>query len=204
MQSIKGRKKFTLVTLCLTLILAGIFMPISRASAGSDNLLFKKPDGGSWKYTKMDANYVKQRGWSGNDFRTLEVVQEMTYLSPATVQIIANDLGNKLGVTMTKAGLKLAVETAASSGITAAKLIPYLNFFAWSYTAYDLFTTINDGRDLKRLTDAAKAGKGLIYKKATNGFGDGWYVWDGSSSYGTYPYAKLNPNKYQLGTVKIN
>ncbi|PYE50907.1 hypothetical protein DFQ00_103326 [Paenibacillus barcinonensis] len=142
----------------------------------------------------------------------------MTYLSPATVQIMANDLGNKVGLTMTKQGLKLAVETAASSGITAAKnkliakygsstaakFIPYLNILAWSYTAYDLFSTINDGRSLKRLTDAAKAGKGLIYKNYTNGSGDGWYLWDGSSKYGEYPYAVLNPNKYQLGTVKIN
>ncbi|WP_145408964.1 hypothetical protein [Paenibacillus xylanexedens] len=218
MQSVKLRKKFTLVTLCLMLLLAGTLIPHSKASAGSDNLLFKMPNGGSWKYTVMDANYVKKMGWSNHDFRVLEVVHEMTYLSPATVQIMANDLGNKVGLTMTKQGLKLAVETAASSGITAAKqkltakygastaakFIPYLNFFAWSYTAYDLFSTINEGRSLQRLTDAAKQGKGLIYKNKTNGHGDGWYLWDGSSSYGEYPYAKLNPNKYQLGKVTIN
>lgn len=219
MQSVvKVRKKFTLVTLCLMLLLAGTLLPHSKASAGSDNLLFKMPNGGSWKYTHMDANYVKQMGWSGNDFRTLEVVQEMTYLSPSTVQIMANDLANKVGLTMSKQAIKLGVETAASSGLTAAKtqitakfgastaakVIPYLNILAWSYTAYDLFSTIEQGRSLTRLSDAAKAGKGLIYKNYTNGYGDGWYLWDGSSSYGEYPYAKLNPNKYQLGTVKTN
>ncbi|WP_413406965.1 hypothetical protein [Paenibacillus amylolyticus] len=219
MQLIFRKSKLTLIALSVMLSLIGVLLPLSKANAGADNLVFNMSKGGTWKYEgKIDVDYVNKMGWSGNDWRAIEIVQEMKFLSPSTVQIMANDLANDVGVSLSNSAIKHGVDVAVSSGIqaaknsvtqkfgssVAAKVIPYLNIVSWSYTAYYLFDSITKGQDLVRLSNAAKAGKGLIYKNSTNGTGNGWYLWDGSSRYGSYPYAILNPNKYQFGKVTIN
>ncbi|RJG23764.1 hypothetical protein [Paenibacillus thiaminolyticus] len=158
-------------------------------------------------------------GWSGNDWRNIEIVQRMEFIPPDVVQVMANDMLKSIGADMSKEMVKHGIKVAIASGIDkakkslttkygatkAAKIVPFLSFFAWGYTAYDILTTVADGHKASFLADAASQKKGVIYKQArSTGDMSKWYLWDGSSRYGKYPYAILNPNKYQFGRVIVN
>lgn len=211
--------KLTLVTLTFALLFSS-FYPTLSTSAGPDNLSFKMTNGGKWEYEgKVDTDYVKKMGWTGNDWRAIEIVRKMEFIPPDMVQIMVNDLAKDIGADMSNEIIKWGVDAAVASGISsakkslitkygavqAAKVIPYLSFFAWSYTAYDVFSTIAKGQRLEFLAEAASKKTGVIYKDAgSTGDSSDWYFWDGSSRYGKYPNAILNPNKYQFGKVTVN
>lgn len=174
----------------------------------------KMTKGGKWTYSRLDTNVTKD--YSSSTLRSLAIVKEVEYLSPETVKQMQYALSNGVSKDMMNSALKKGAETAASSGITAAKnaliakygaslatkLIPILAAASWSYTAYDVFSAIYEGQELNRLTKAAQKGTGLILKHSNGSFA--WYYWDGSSDLGNYPYACVGPNTYQMGRVSTN
>ncbi|MFB5664107.1 hypothetical protein [Alteribacillus sp. HJP-4] len=126
-------------------------------------------------------------------------------------------MAEDIGTEMSQEVLKHGAEVAASYSIDvakdklkekygssiAAKVTPYLAFFAWSYTAVDVFSTVGKGLTLSTLASAANDDEGLIYEESrSTGDTSKWYRWDDDSPYGSYPYAKLGPNKYQYGDVE--
>lgn len=104
----------------------------------------------------------------------------------------------------------LALETAASVGIEAAKkaiinkygqvvlnnLLPFLGAVGWLKTGCDLLKILNDAMELQRLEKAIKKNTGLVY--ITNGYLSWWDYWNstdsiGNGQFGSYPTAKI-PN----------
>lgn len=201
---------------CLVILLSTLFLPLQRINAGPDSLTFTMKKGGSWTYTTLDMDYVKK---NKINLKSANIVQKVEFIPPETVQIMANDLAQKVGISKSKEYIKFGVESAASYGIKIAKdklvkkfgssavskVIPFLAYFTWSYTAIDIMSSIATGQNLTRLATAAKNKTGLIYVKSTSGgwSSSKWHYWDGTSRYGKYPTVYLNPNKYQYGNVSI-
>lgn len=72
-------KKTVLVVVSMVFLVAALF-PGYKVSAGPDSLEFHMPQGGHWTYEgKLDTDYVKKMGWSGNDWRVIEIVQRMEF-----------------------------------------------------------------------------------------------------------------------------
>lgn len=206
-------KQITILT-CILVISGALFLSAQPVNAATDSQRYTMTRGGTWTYKTLDLNYVNK---NKINLRSAHLVQKVEFISPATVQIMANDLGKKVGFSLSKSGVKYGIELAGSYGITvakkkliekfgystASKMIPYLATFSWSYIALDVLNDITTGQNLFRLTSAASKKTGLIYEKAMSGGWDAsrWFYWDGSSRYGKYPTVYLNPNKYQIGRV---
>lgn len=170
-------------------------------------------NGGTWTYTSADTSVTKN--WTPNDWRTKIPVEKVTFVSPKNTEKMFNNLITDVGVDLAHSVVKYGVETAVSYGITVAKdklkkkfgakvtskAIPILSAFSWSYTVVDILSDMATGQELQILQKASKQKTGIIYVKAQASTG-GYYLWNGSTSYGKYPYAKLGPNQWQKGKVK--
>lgn len=199
---------------CLLLIVSTVFSNSITAFASPTGLTFTMTNGGTWDYLKMDTSTT--RNWSQTDYRSFVLVQKVTFITPDQVKNQLFSLTKSVGVDLSKSAVKYAVETAASSGIeiakkkliakfgssVAGKVIPYVSIFSWAYTAYDILSSVATGQQLTLLSNAVSKGTGLIYVKQRNtGDASRYYYWDGSSQYGKYPSAILNPNKYEYGKI---
>ncbi|MGQ8871127.1 hypothetical protein [Paenibacillus sp. TSA_86.1] len=218
----------TRFTMKVSLVLLGFIVMFTTvapgfgqtAHAASTNLIIKMPNGGKFTHTKMDFKYLQDRNFSSTQIAALgyQVRREVKFLSPDMVKKQYNALALSVGLDMSKEYVKVGTEMAASYGIqiakkklaekygqaVATKLIPYLALFSWGYTAYDMLSTVHTGQELSRLAQAASANKGLVYESiGLVGTTFKWHFWDGSSQYGAYPNAKLNPTPYQFGDVKV-
>jgi hypothetical protein len=206
------------ILFCTLLVNVLLFSNSVTALAGPTNLNFYMPNGGSWKYNGTTDTNVTQY-FSPADWRGLTVVQEVIFFSPAQVKDQLYAAATDAGIDMITSAVKVGIDAAIASGITAAKkivtqsfsaavvakAIPILSAAAWTYTALDIISTMAAGEELLRLTNAAKNNQGLIWV-SQRGLGDAsrWYIWNGSSQYGTYPSVKLNPNNWQYGNVVVN
>lgn len=206
----------SVISILLVAVLTTI--PVKNVFAAPDHsLTFTMNNGGEWKYNgKTDTSVTGS--WSSTDWRSALVVNKVIYMSPTTVKSKLYKAAKEVGVDQTLSVVKYGVEVAASSGVEiakqkittkfgtsiASKVIPILAVFSWTYTAVDLLSAVASGQKLNLLADAASKNKGLIYvNQRTTGDMSKWYYWDGSSSYGSYPYAKLGPNNWQYGDVTI-
>lgn len=211
------KKKIALVIIAFSLIVLNIGQKVSAAPTG---LLFNMPNGGMFEHTKMDYEYINSLNLSSIEIAMLNnvVVDKVEFIPPDIVKKQYDALALDVGISMSKEYIKTGISLAISLGITkakeeltkkygaaiASKIIPYLNALSWSWTAYNLLSTIETGQELSRLASAAQANKGLIYEwKGLVGSTFNWYYWDGSSQYGSYPTAILNPTPYQYGDVTI-
>lgn len=210
-------KKFK-VLFCAILAVAIVLTSTNSVMAGPTNLRFNMSNGGTWTYDgRTDTDVTKY--WSAADWMSAIVVQKVTFLSPTQVKDQLYQLTNEVGLDMSKEVMTFGVETAVSLGIDAAKkklterfgaslatkAIPILSLVSWTYTAIDIVSTMGIGQNLYLLNNAARNNQGLIYVEQRN-MGDmsKWYTWDGSSHYGAYPAAILNPNNWQYGNIVIN
>lgn len=209
----KKFKKMRVPVLCV--LLAFVFSLNSFVFALSPSQYLVRwwmPKGGNWSYTGADPNVTGN--WSSTDWRSHPFVQRMDFYSPDAVQAEANMLGYQLGISQQQSYIQTGISLALNYGIDvaktkltaqlgtsiASKVIPFLNAFSWGYTAYTVLEAMAKGQELARFTDAAQKHKGLIYVDINNTAV--WYYWDGSSQYGTYPYANVGPNNWELGTQK--
>lgn len=202
----------------IILVAALAVTPIINVSAAPNHsLTFKMTNGGKWEYNgKTDTSVTSK--WTNADWHSATVVNKVVYLTPSNVKSNLYKTAKDVGASETLSGIKYGVEMAASYGITvakqklinkfgssvASKFVPILSYFSWTYTAVDILQAIATGKKLSLLADAASKNKGLIYVNQRNkGDASTWYYWDGSSSYGSYPNAKLGPNNWQYGKVTV-
>lgn len=206
------------VLFCALLAVAIVFTSTGSALAGPTNQRFNMSKGGSWTYNGYTDTEIT-KNWTAADWRSAMLVQKVTFLSPSQVKDQLYVLANEVGIDMSREAVTFGVEAAISYGIDvakrkvaekfgsslAAKVIPFLSGVSWTYTAIDILSTMLTGYHLQMLATAAQSNKGLIYVEQRNtGSANTWYYWDGSTHYGSYPAAILNPNNWQYGNVEIN
>lgn len=211
----KTGRRVIAILMCALMVFSSV-SPSFALKSHSKNYTMKY--GGTWTYNgKTDYSITKK--WSPAKWRSAIVVQEVVFISPDGVKNELYKLSKKVGVAKMNSAVKYAVETAAAHGVSKAKtkvtakfgakvagyVIPFVSYFSWGYVAIDIAKDIGEGQALHRLSVAAEKNKGLIYVKQ-RGLGDmsRWYYWDGSSTFGKYPNAKLGPNTWQYGTVEKN
>lgn len=211
----KISKVITSLLLCVVMIFSTITPAYALKSYGTK---YTMKQGGTWTYTgKTDTSITKK--WNTSDWRSVTVVEKVVFIAPNTVKKKLDKLVDEVGFSKSKAGVKYAVETAATYGIEKAKtkikqkygtkvagyIIPYVSCFSWGYVAYDVLSEISEGNMIKRLNTAVKKNTGLIYVKQRTSAGNmsKYFYWNGSSKFGKYPTAYLGPNTWQYGKVKI-
>ncbi|MFB5662956.1 hypothetical protein [Alteribacillus sp. HJP-4] len=88
--SLKNTKKKKLI-IPGTLLTTVLLNPLT-ASAAPDDLSYNMSDGGYWNYTKMDQDYLDENNISGDDFRSLKVVEHLEFIPPEVVETMAIDM----------------------------------------------------------------------------------------------------------------
>lgn len=171
--------------------------------------------GGTYTLTGLDNDYLKKNP-SARDFALRKYgsyrMTEIVFLSPKQTQSLWEFYARKCGKTSLSAPLSFFKTSLINYGKDKAiekvkekygaemlgKINPYISIFLYSRSIINVVKNYNDGEMEQFLYDARDTG--VVFERVwVNGLNSTLkFKWE--KSFGNYPYARPNPEQFQVGT----
>lgn len=214
------RCKRTVTMLSFILICSLCFSTVVKASSkfeinGGEQSVYYARNGACYTMKGARPDLTKNFSiWQWSEIQ-VKLLYSAKFYSPSQTKSLLRKTNTITSSSKYKDAVKIAIETAASAGVSKAKevvakkfgeavlrkVIPYLNLLSWSKTLFDICSCISQARYLSFLEKAVKSDDGIVIWKYGENY-QGYSKWNGSSEFGTYPYAKIT-SKWTTGTMKI-